>query len=80
MCSPTRPPSSRSDGPVPAEDPEVVDVAIHGVPSRMPGVGETDIVAALVVRDPAADSRPGRTRRAGAPPFGGVDARERVKP
>ncbi len=36
-----------------AEAPEVVDVAVYGVPSRMGGVGETDIVAALVVRDPA---------------------------
>ena len=27
-------------------DPEVLDVAVYGVPSRMAGAGETDIVAA----------------------------------
>ncbi len=35
-----------------AEDPEVLDVHIYGVPSRAGAPGETDIVAAVVVRDP----------------------------
>lgn len=36
-----------------AEDPDVVDVHIYGVPSRAGAPGETDIVAAVVPRDPA---------------------------
>jgi crotonobetaine/carnitine-CoA ligase len=36
-----------------AEDPEVVDVHIYGVPARSGAPGETDIVAAVVPRDPA---------------------------
>ncbi|MGH9000280.1 MAG: AMP-binding protein, partial [Acidimicrobiia bacterium] len=35
-----------------AEDPEVSDVHVYGAPSKMGGAGETDIVAAIVVRDP----------------------------
>lgn len=35
-----------------AEDPDVVDVHIYGVPSRAGAPGETDIVAAVVPRDP----------------------------
>jgi crotonobetaine/carnitine-CoA ligase len=34
-----------------AEDPDVVDVHIYGVPSRAGAPGETDIVAAVVPRD-----------------------------
>lgn len=34
-----------------AEDPEVADVHVYGVPSRLGAPGETDIVAAIVVRD-----------------------------
>src|SRR5437764_13214144 len=34
-----------------AEDPDVVDVHIYGVPSRAGAPGETDIVAAVVARD-----------------------------
>jgi len=36
-----------------AEDPDVTDVHIYGVPSRSGAPGETDIVAAVVPRDPA---------------------------
>jgi crotonobetaine/carnitine-CoA ligase len=36
-----------------AEDPDVVDVHIYGVPARSGAPGETDIVAAVVPRDPA---------------------------
>ena len=36
-----------------AEDPEVADVHVYGVPSRLGAPGETDIVAAIVVREPA---------------------------
>ena len=35
-----------------AEDPEVVDLHIYGVPSRNGAAGESTIVAAVVVRDP----------------------------
>ena len=35
-----------------AEDPEVVDVHIYGVPSRNGAAGESTVVAAVVVRDP----------------------------
>ncbi len=35
-----------------AEDAEIADVHIYGIPSRMGASGETDIVAAIVVRDP----------------------------
>lgn len=35
-----------------AEDPEVLDVHVYGVPARSGAPGESDVVAALVVRDP----------------------------
>jgi crotonobetaine/carnitine-CoA ligase len=34
-----------------AEDPDIVDVHVYGVPSRAGAPGETDIVAAVVARD-----------------------------
>src|SRR5581483_5119569 len=36
-----------------AEDPEVLDVHVYGVPARSGAPGESDVVAAVVVRDPA---------------------------
>lgn len=35
-----------------AEDPDICDVHIYGIPARSGAPGETDIVAAIVVRDP----------------------------
>ena len=35
-----------------AEDPEVLDVHVYGVPARSGAPGESDVVAAVVVRDP----------------------------
>lgn len=36
-----------------AEDPEVLDVHVYGVPAATGAPGESDVVAAVVVRDPA---------------------------
>jgi acyl-CoA synthetase (AMP-forming)/AMP-acid ligase II len=36
-----------------AEDPEVLDVHVYGVPARSGAPGECDVVAAVVARDPA---------------------------
>jgi acyl-coenzyme A synthetase/AMP-(fatty) acid ligase len=35
-----------------SEDPEVLDVHVYGVPARSGAPGESDVVAAIVVRDP----------------------------
>jgi acyl-CoA synthetase (AMP-forming)/AMP-acid ligase II len=46
-----------------AEDPEVLDVHIYGVPAKSGAPGESDIVAALVVSDPEGFQIPAFVRR-----------------